>query len=207
MKKLLYFIALVNALVMSPLVVFAEETGTITKIPSNSAPAEIELTDEGKPAMPPLTQPDISEEIIPDSGKPAEEQKPSVIPPAPRITPGEALPPQVENYIILNFDNADLRDVISTVSSITKENFILSPGVDARITIHSATKIPVREVLSVFESVLEANGLAIVKSGNFYKVVLSTTTKQKPTEVRKGSDAESIPSDVIDKPLTQIVPV
>ena len=209
MKKLLYFIALVNALVMSPLVVFAEETGTITKIPSNSDPAEMieALPDEGKPTMPPLTQPEISEEIIPDSGKPAEEQKPGVTQPAPRITPGEAPPPQGDNYIILNFDNADLRDVISTVSSITKENFILSPGVDARITIHSATKIPVREVLSVFVSVLEANGLAIVKSGDFYKVVLSTTTKQKPLEVRKGSDAESIPSDVIDKPLTQIVPV
>jgi len=209
LKKLLYFIALVNALVMSPLVVFAEETGTITKIPSNSDPAEMieALPDEGKPTMPPLTQPEISEEIIPDSGKPAEEQKPGVTQPAPRITPGEAPPPQGDNYIILNFDNADLRDVISTVSSITKENFILSPGVDARITIHSATKIPVREVLSVFVSVLEANGLAIVKSGDFYKVVLSTTTKQKPLEVRKGSDAESIPSDVIDKPLTQIVPV
>jgi general secretion pathway protein D len=257
---------------MFPLALFAEETGNITSsgisepagvsrqstseqsgldnvspLPSKSSPAEIEeLPDEGKPITLPLTQPDISVETVPGSGKPAEEQKPFVPPPAPIIMPGEALPPreqpadsgkqapeiksaippippgvsftpeqiktflskpQSDDYIILNFDNADLRDVINTVSSITKENFILSPGIDARITIHSATKIPVREILSVFESVLEVNGLAIVKSGNFYKVVLSTTAKQKPIEVRKGNDSGSIPSEELDKPLTQIVPV
>jgi len=113
--------------------------------------------------------------------------------------------PREENYIILNFDNADLKDVINTVGSITKENFIISPGVDARITIHSAKKIPVSEVMNVFESVLEANGVSLVKSGEFYKVVPAATAKQKPLEIKKGNDAEDIPS--IDRIVTQIVPV
>ncbi len=113
--------------------------------------------------------------------------------------------PKEENYIILNFDNADLRDVINTVGSITKENFIISPGVDARITIHSAKKIPVSEVMSIFESVLEANGVSLVKSGEFYKVVQGATAKQKPLEVRKGREAENILS--VDRIITQIVPV
>jgi general secretion pathway protein D len=113
--------------------------------------------------------------------------------------------PKEENYIILNFDNADLRDVINTVSSITKENFIISPGVDARITIHSSKKIPVSEVMNVFESVLEANGVSLVRSGEFYKVVPGATAKQKPLEIKKGSDAENIPS--IDRIVTQIVMV
>lgn len=113
--------------------------------------------------------------------------------------------PKEENYIILNFDNADLRDVINTVGSITKENFIISPGVDARITIHSAKKIPVSEVMSIFESVLEANGVSLVKSGEFYKVVQGATAKQKPLEIRKGREAENILS--VDRIITQIVPV
>jgi general secretion pathway protein D len=113
--------------------------------------------------------------------------------------------PKEENYIILNFDNADLRDVINTIGSITKENFIISPGVDARITIQSSKKIPVSEVMNVFESVLEANGIALVKSGDFYKVVPGVIAKQKPLEVKKGNDAESIPS--VDRVVTQIVPV
>jgi general secretion pathway protein D len=110
-----------------------------------------------------------------------------------------------ENYIILNFDNAELKDVINTVSSITNSNFILTPGVDARITIHSAKKIPISEVMNVFESVLEVNGIALVKSGEFFKVVQGAAAKQKPTEVRKSNNIKDIPD--VDRPVTQIVPV
>ena len=113
--------------------------------------------------------------------------------------------PKEENYIILNFDNAELKDVINTVSSITNSNFILTPGVDARITIHSAKKIPISEVMNVFESVLEVNGIALVKSGDFFKVVQGASAKQKPTEVRKSNKVADIPD--VDRPVTQIVPV
>ncbi|MEW6600636.1 MAG: type II secretion system secretin GspD [Nitrospirota bacterium] len=113
--------------------------------------------------------------------------------------------PKEENYIILNFDNADLKDVINTVGSITNENFIISPGIDARVTIHSSKKIPVSEVMNVFESVLEANGMAVVRSGQFLKIVTGATAKQKPIEVRKGDQADTLPD--IDRPVTQIVPV
>ena len=125
------------------------------------------------------------------------------------VTPGQIKAffskPKEDNYIILNFDNADLKDVISTVGSITNENFILGPGLDARITIHSAKKIPVSEVMNVFESVLEANGMSLVRSGEFLKIVSGGSAKQKPLDVRKGNEAESIPS--VDRPVTQIVPV
>ncbi|RJR19140.1 MAG: type II secretion system protein GspD [Nitrospiraceae bacterium] len=113
--------------------------------------------------------------------------------------------PKEENYIILNFDNADLKDVINTVGSITNENFIISPGIDARVTIHSSKKIPVSEVMNVFESVLEANGMAVVRSGQFLKIVTGATAKQKPIEVRKGDQADTLPD--VDRPVTQIVPV
>jgi len=113
--------------------------------------------------------------------------------------------PQEENYIILNFDNADLKDVINTVGSITNENFIVSPGLDARITIHSAKKIPVSEVFNVFESVLEINGMSLVRSGKFFKIVPGTAAKQKPLDVRKSNDADAI--NDVDRPVTQIVSV
>lgn len=109
------------------------------------------------------------------------------------------------DYIILNFDNADLKDVINTIGTITKENFILSPGMDARITIHSARKIPVSEVMNVFESVLEVNGMTLVRSGEFLKVVAGAAAKQKPLDVRTA-DADSHVPD-IDRPVTQIIAV
>lgn len=113
--------------------------------------------------------------------------------------------PQEENYIILNFDNADLKDVISTVASITNENFIITPGVDARITIHSSKKIPVSEVMNVFESVLEVNGMALVRSGDFYKIVSGAAAKQKPIPVRTPDQLNSL--NDVDRIITQIVPV
>jgi len=113
--------------------------------------------------------------------------------------------PQEENFIILNFDNADLKDVISTVASITNENFIITPGVDARITIHSSKKIPVSEVMDVFESVLEVNGMALVRSGDFYKIVSGPAAKQKPIPVRESDQMGSLRD--VDRIVTQIVPV
>ncbi|MBI4698383.1 MAG: hypothetical protein HY758_05585 [Nitrospirae bacterium] len=95
--------------------------------------------------------------------------------------------------------------MINTISSITKENFILSPGVDARVTIHSTGRIPASEALSVFESILEVNNLALVKSGRFYKIVPGAVAKQKPIEVKKGRESEGV-SDV-DRVITQIIPV
>jgi len=113
--------------------------------------------------------------------------------------------PREENYIILNFDNADLKDVISTVASITNENFIITPGVDARITIHSSKKIPVSEVMNVFESVLEVNGMALVRSGDFFKIVSGSSAKQKPIPVRESDQMGSLAD--VDRIVTQIVPV
>ncbi len=113
--------------------------------------------------------------------------------------------PQEESYIILNFDNADLKDVINTVSTITNQNFILGSGLDARITIHSAKKIPVSEVLTVFEAVLEINGMSLVKSGRFFKIVPGSTSKQKPIPVKKSNEVGGLTD--VDRPVTQIVPV
>lgn len=113
--------------------------------------------------------------------------------------------PSSENFVILNFDDAELADVINTISSITGANFIVSPGLSAKITINSSKKIPVSEVLNVFESILEVNGISLVKSGDFFKIVQSAVAKQKPLEILKDVNAESVPYG--DRPVTQIIPV
>jgi general secretion pathway protein D len=160
-----------------------------------------------RPSVTPPPAPDTNN-IPPEAAKEIQNKPPQGIPDGP-VTPAQIKAflskPKEDNYIILNFDNADLKDVINTVGSITNENFILGPGLDARVTIHSAKKIPVSEVMNVFESVLEANGMAIVRSGEFIKIVSATAAKQKPIEVRTGNQSENIPD--IDRMVTQIVPV
>ncbi len=175
--------------------VFAEESIPVNKLQNN-------VTEEKQES-----KPDINEKSSADNVS----KVPPPMPPIPSesVSPSKIKAflskPSEENYIILNFDNAALKDVINTVASITNENFIITPGVDARITIHSSKKIPVSEVMNVFESVLEVNGMAIVRSGNFLKIVSGTTAKQKPTPIHRGIQPDDVAN--IDRPITQIVPI
>lgn len=169
-----------------PNIVFAQEAESIQPAPAQipNKPHEVEKTQI--PEQPAFIPP--------------------MIPPATSFTPEQTkalVLPKEDNYVVLNFDGANLRDVINTISSITGESFILSPGLEGRITIHSAKKIPVSEVLSVFESILEVNGIAMVRSGSFYKIVAGSVVRQKPLEVYKGKDT----TISTDKPVTQIIPV
>ncbi|MBI4847034.1 MAG: type II secretion system secretin GspD [Nitrospirae bacterium] len=160
---------------------------SVPNVPANvqqNVPQNIQPNIPGQPNIP-------SAPVVQTNGQPAPQQL--------------FAKPREENYIILNFDNADLRDVINTVSSITKENFIISPGMNAQITIHSAKKIPVSEVMNVFESVLEVNGMSLVKSGDFYKIVQGASAKQKAIEIKKGNESGEVTP--VDRIITQIVAV
>jgi general secretion pathway protein D len=212
MKKIIIFFV---CLLLSAAVTRAEEgidpSGSGDNLKPGVTNAEVTVPDQ------------VPEQILSQAGKDkALDKKPfKKMPPKlpPGVSPESITPdnirkflakpkvakPKEESYIILNFDNAELKDVINTVGTITNENFILSPGIDARITIHSAKKIPVSQVMNIFEAVLEVNGMSLVRSGEFFKIVSAATAKQKPTSIEKGRSLDAI-SDV-DRQITQIIPV
>jgi general secretion pathway protein D len=212
MKKIIIFFVY---LLLSAAVIRAEEgidpSGSEDNLKPGTTNAEVSVPDQ------------VPEQILSQAGKDeALDKKPfKKMPPKlpPGVSPESITPdnirkflakpkvakPKEESYIILNFDNAELKDVINTVGTITNENFILSPGIDARITIHSAKKIPVSQVMNIFEAVLEVNGMSLVRSGEFFKIVSAATAKQKPTSIKKGRSLDEI-SDV-DRQITQIIPV
>lgn len=202
MKIVIVFIA---SLVLFPLTMYAQNG---TQPPVMPEAVQEETADQQEPAdqTAPAVNPAPIRPQMPV--RPVPSRVPGAAPGS-AVTPGQIKAflgtPREGNFIILNFDSASLKDVINTVASITNENFILTPGVDAQITIHSSKKIPVSEVMDVFESVLEVNGMALVRSGDFFKIVPGATAKQKTTEVRTGNQTESLPDR--DRPVTQIVPV
>lgn len=181
MNKIYIFVTILAVMLSS--VTVAQEKGDT---PPVNAPAASPVTGSGSPQMPSALPPGVTPQQVKDFIARQQQQR-------------------EENYVVLNFDNAELSDVINTISSITGENFIVTSGLNANITIHSSKKIPVSEVLNVFESILEVNGISLVKSGDFYKILLSTATKQKPLQIQKGKDANAV--SPIDRPITQIIPV
>ncbi len=199
------FINFIAVILIFPVHGWTEEQ---SKTVPPTAPVSVPQQPSQQPSADVSTPASASQTALPAISPPAPVVPPQ-IPPGTQIAPEQIKAllqkPREENYIILNFDNADLRDVINTVSSITKENFILSPGLNAMITIHSSGKIPGSEVFSVFESILEVNNMALVKSGQFYKIVPGAAVKQKPLEIKKGKDSEAVISE--DRPVTQVIPV
>ena len=93
---------------------------------------------------------------------------------------------QDEQFVMLNFENADIETVVSTISEMLKINYILAPGVSGKITIQSHNKIAVSELFSTFQTVLEFNGFTAVKEGSFYRIVPIDTAKQQPVQIQMG---------------------
>ncbi|MBI5100288.1 MAG: hypothetical protein HZB33_00410 [Nitrospirae bacterium] len=91
-----------------------------------------------------------------------------------------------EQYIMLNFENADIETVISTIGEMLRINYIVAPGVSGKITIQSYTKIPISELFSTFQTILEFNGFTAVKYGSFYRIVPIDQAKQQPVPIEAG---------------------
>ncbi|MDA8432195.1 MAG: hypothetical protein M0Z60_04425 [Nitrospiraceae bacterium] len=111
---------------------------------------------------------------------------------------------QKEQYVMLNFDNAEIETVIATICEMLKINYIIAPGVTGKITIQSYNKVPMSELFRTFQSILEMNGFTAVKYGSFYQIVPIDTAKQQPVPVSTGK-SPVIPKD--QSFITQEVPL
>ena len=70
------------------------------------------------------------------------------------------------------FSKAEVIDVVKAISDMTRQNFIIPEKIKGqRITILSPTKITAQEAYQVFYTALSANGISVVRTGKFYKLV------------------------------------
>ncbi|MEO5573365.1 MAG: type II secretion system secretin GspD [Gammaproteobacteria bacterium] len=77
----------------------------------------------------------------------------------------------------LNFKDADIRALITTVAEVTGKNFIVDPRINGRVTIISSRPMEKNEIYQVFLSVLEVNGFAAVPAGNAIKIIPDANAK------------------------------
>jgi len=111
---------------------------------------------------------------------------------------------QDEEYLILNFENTELKTIISTFAELLEFNYILSPGVGGSVTIQSYKRIPTSDLFQIFQSILEVNGLTAVKVGGFYHIIPIEQARTYPLDVEKGPDVDfTLDSSFV----TQIVPL
>ncbi|HWP46907.1 MAG TPA: type II secretion system secretin GspD [Candidatus Limnocylindrales bacterium] len=152
--------------------------------------------DRMKPKIKQLETPEVPPPVEPfPSPQPAQPQPAQLQPAQPQpASPSEAAKKEAgtveDRGVAFNFDNVDIKDFIDTVSELTGQNFILSPGVSGKVSIITTGRIPREDVFNVLESVLEVNNLTVVKSGQFYKVVPIAIARQKTIPVETGKEVK-----------------
>ncbi len=83
--------------------------------------------------------------------------------------------------VILNFQDADIRGLINSISKLTGRNFIIDPRVRGNFTLVSGTPLNADQIYEVFLSVLDVHNLSAVPSGDVIKIVPSNVVRQQPT--------------------------
>ncbi len=73
--------------------------------------------------------------------------------------------------ILLNFEGADIREVIYTFAAALNLNYWLDPRVQGQVTARSFGPIYVDDLYPVFLQILRSNGYAAVREGDLYMIV------------------------------------
>ncbi|MDH4268328.1 MAG: hypothetical protein OEW45_22100, partial [Deltaproteobacteria bacterium] len=121
-------------------------------------------------------------EAVPKQSKPAEPRTPAsrsegFLPPPSPIPPSSApaakRPPESisGSKFVLNFDNADLYEVIRVMGNMMKMNYIIDQKVRGIVNIHTAGQLNTEEIFPLFQSILKLNGATAVKKGTIYEIV------------------------------------
>jgi general secretion pathway protein D len=141
------------------------------------------------------------EVITPDNVDPNEQYN---LPPnfdpshRPRKTPSNV-------EVRIDFRDANLEEVVKFFSKLRDQNFIIGDSIQANktITIISPEKVTLNQAYRAFLSALEMNGLTIVESGGFSKIVQAKQAIKEPS--RTYEEGDTVPNDA--RMVTSIIPV
>ena len=130
----------------------------------------------------------------PETAPKAAVQKPEVRPEATAQQsagrPGTAVPVAASSgeMVTLNFDDADIYEVVNAMSDLLGVNFIIDQRVKGRVNIHTAGEIDKSRVLPIMETIFEMNNIAMVKYDDFYKIIPIKEAKQQVVDFSIGRE-------------------
>jgi general secretion pathway protein D len=117
---------------------------------------------------------------------------------------GEVAPLSVEtisgvgsNEVItdFNFPKADILDIAKTMGRLTGKNFILDKDVRGEVSIISNTSITVGDAWRAFLTALDINGLTVVPSGSYLRIMKQTDAYKKALPMY--TNRETPPTDAL----------
>lgn len=108
-----------------------------------------------------------------------------------------------DEMVNINMNNVQIRDFIKLISDLTGKGFMVDEKVRGKVTIISPRKVSINEAFRIFESVLEANDLTLVRAGKIYKIIPAREAKEKRITTIIGKK-HLYPEDIY---ITQVIPL
>jgi general secretion pathway protein D len=98
-------------------------------------------------------------------------------------------PTSPSTRVTFNLEDADLPELVRMMSQITGRSFILpSKSRSIKATVYAPTKVTAAEAYQAFLSILELNGMAVVPSGRYLKIVESGRVEGRAVPMFSGAD-------------------
>ncbi len=116
-------------------------------------------------------------EVVPPPVAPA----PALAPVPPPAVSQAAAPADADasDSIVLNFENADIREVIYSLAVAMNINYWVDPRVQGQVTVRTSGKLSRDDLWPIFHQLLRNNGFAAVKSGDLYSIVPAEEAKTR----------------------------
>ena len=121
-------------------------------------------------------------EAAPTAIAPAVVAPPPVPRPAPPSAPAYAAATDdtgAEDSIVLNFENADIREVIYSLAVAMNINYWVDPRVQGQVTVRTSGKLARADLWPIFHQLLRNNGFAAIKSGDLYSIIPAEEAKTR----------------------------
>lgn len=91
--------------------------------------------------------------------------------------PAAGVTAQQDESWTINMKDADIRDFIEQVSSISGQTFVVDPRVKGQVTVVSQAPLSLSEVYQLFLSVMSTHGFSVVSQGDQARIVPNTDAR------------------------------
>jgi general secretion pathway protein D len=91
------------------------------------------------------------------------------------------------------------------MAELLEINYIVDPGIQGKVTIHTARKLKKTDLFPVFSEILAVNGLTAMKEGKLYKIVPMKDAPRMPMDAVFTLGQKDIPP--MNRVIIQIIPL
>ncbi|MGE0680189.1 MAG: secretin N-terminal domain-containing protein, partial [Candidatus Binatia bacterium] len=119
--------------------------------------------------------------------------------------PAPAAQPEGDEAIVLNFEGADIREVIHSLATALGINYSIDPRVQGQVTIRTTGKIARKDLFPIFHQILRSHGITATKVGNLYQIAPVGEAKTRAPLTRSAADRRSAAAE--DRFVVEIVKI